>query len=101
MIHPFVEVSFQKSSARTTAGNGTSPTWNQELSLPVQYEYQNKFAYLHIILISKKNHNSIPHLTDFQKDFEHLPIYNPSGMIYSFNCSMRCGHEKFNSAEFK
>jgi Ca2+-dependent lipid-binding protein len=37
MVHPFVEVSFQKSSARTTAGNGTSPTWNQELCLPVKY----------------------------------------------------------------
>ena len=41
MVHPFVEVSFQKSSARTTAGNGTSPTWNQELCLPVKYFSNN------------------------------------------------------------
>ena len=37
MVHPFVEVTFQKTNARTTAGNGSSPTWNQELSLPIQY----------------------------------------------------------------
>ncbi|XP_032782110.2 coiled-coil and C2 domain-containing protein 2A isoform X1 [Daphnia magna] len=50
MVHPFVEVSFQKCSARTTAGNGTSPTWNQELSLPVQFsEGVRSLAYLQSI----------------------------------------------------
>ncbi|XP_057380224.1 coiled-coil and C2 domain-containing protein 2A-like [Daphnia carinata] len=50
MVHPFVEVSFQKCSARTTAGNGTSPTWNQELSLPVQFsDGVRSLAYLQSI----------------------------------------------------
>ncbi|KAI9557976.1 hypothetical protein GHT06_014729 [Daphnia sinensis] len=50
MVRPFVEVSFQKCSARTTAGNGTSPTWNQELSLPVQFsEGVRSLAYLQSI----------------------------------------------------
>ena len=35
-VGPFVQASFQKSSARTSAGNGPNPTWNQELFLTVQ-----------------------------------------------------------------
>ena len=38
IVRPFVQVSFQKSNARTTAGKGSTPTWNQELSLPVEYK---------------------------------------------------------------
>nr|CAH0107288.1 unnamed protein product [Daphnia galeata] len=50
MVRPFVEVSFQKSTARTTAGNGTSPTWNQELCLQVDFtEGIRSLAYLQSI----------------------------------------------------
>ena len=36
-VHPFVEVSFQQLKTCTTAGNGSTPTWNQELVLPIKY----------------------------------------------------------------
>jgi len=35
-VHPFVEVSFQQLKTCTTAGNGSTPTWNQELVLPIK-----------------------------------------------------------------
>lgn len=41
IVRPFVQVSFQKCNARTTAGKGSTPTWNQELSLPVEYNWIN------------------------------------------------------------
>jgi hypothetical protein len=56
MVHPFVEASFQKSSARTTAGNGTSPTWNQELCLPVKYFFKKLLL---LILIKQNEFDSL------------------------------------------
>ena len=35
-VRPFVEVSFQGISVRTTAAEGANPTWNQELQLPLK-----------------------------------------------------------------
>lgn len=35
-VRPFVEVSFQGVSARTTAAEGANPTWNQNLQLPLK-----------------------------------------------------------------
>ncbi|XP_069688134.1 coiled-coil and C2 domain-containing protein 2A [Periplaneta americana] len=35
-VRPFVEVSFQGVSARTTAAEGANPTWNQDLQLPLK-----------------------------------------------------------------
>nr|CAD7446120.1 unnamed protein product [Timema bartmani] len=34
-VHPFVEVSFQGMTVRTTAAEGSNPTWNQELQMPL------------------------------------------------------------------
>nr|CAD7403809.1 unnamed protein product [Timema cristinae] len=35
-VHPFVEVSFQGMTVRTTAAEGSNPTWNQELQMPLR-----------------------------------------------------------------
>jgi len=35
-VRPFVEVSFQGSSLRTTTAEGANPTWNQDLQIPVR-----------------------------------------------------------------
>lgn len=35
-VRPFVEVSFQGSSFRTTTAEGANPTWNQDLQIPVR-----------------------------------------------------------------
>jgi len=35
-VRPFVEVSFQGVSVRTTAAEGPNPTWNQDLQLPLK-----------------------------------------------------------------
>lgn len=35
MIHPYVEACFQKKRVRTSAQEGTSPQWNETLSLDV------------------------------------------------------------------
>lgn len=35
-VRPFVEVSFQGVTARTTAAEGANPTWNQNLQLPLK-----------------------------------------------------------------
>uniref|UniRef100_A0A8C4Y9U8 Coiled-coil and C2 domain containing 2A n=1 Tax=Gopherus evgoodei TaxID=1825980 RepID=A0A8C4Y9U8_9SAUR len=34
LVHPFVEVSFQRTVCRTTAAEGPNPNWNEELELP-------------------------------------------------------------------
>lgn len=36
MIHPYIEACFQKSRVRTSAQEGTSPQWNETLSIEVQ-----------------------------------------------------------------
>jgi coiled-coil and C2 domain-containing protein 2A len=35
-VRPFVEVSFQGVSMRTTTAEGANPTWNQDLQLPLK-----------------------------------------------------------------
>ncbi|KAK3909758.1 Coiled-coil and C2 domain-containing protein 2A [Frankliniella fusca] len=35
-VRPFVEVSFQGSTLRTTTAEGANPTWNQDLQIPVR-----------------------------------------------------------------
>lgn len=35
-VRPFVEVTFQGSSLRTTTAEGANPTWNQDLQIPVR-----------------------------------------------------------------
>lgn len=35
MIHPYVEACFQKTRVRTSSQEGTSPQWNETLSLEV------------------------------------------------------------------
>uniref|UniRef100_A0A8C3XVW0 Coiled-coil and C2 domain containing 2A n=1 Tax=Chelydra serpentina TaxID=8475 RepID=A0A8C3XVW0_CHESE len=34
LVHPFVEVSFQRTVCRTTTAEGPNPNWNEELELP-------------------------------------------------------------------
>lgn len=34
-VRPFVEVSFEGHSARTTTAEGSNPTWNQDLAIPI------------------------------------------------------------------
>lgn len=34
-VRPFVEISFQGTTARTTAAEGANPTWNQDLQISV------------------------------------------------------------------
>ncbi|XP_063222890.1 coiled-coil and C2 domain-containing protein 2A isoform X2 [Bacillus rossius redtenbacheri] len=36
VVRPFVEVTFQESTARTATAEGCSPTWNEELQIPVR-----------------------------------------------------------------
>jgi coiled-coil and C2 domain-containing protein 2A len=35
-VRPFVEVSFQGVTVRTTTAEGANPTWNQDLQLPLK-----------------------------------------------------------------
>lgn len=35
-VRPFVEISFQGITARTTASEGANPTWNQDLQIPLK-----------------------------------------------------------------
>ena len=36
LVHPYVEVMFQRNIVRTIAGDGPNPSFNEELELPLR-----------------------------------------------------------------
>nr|XP_018907512.1 PREDICTED: coiled-coil and C2 domain-containing protein 2A [Bemisia tabaci] len=52
-VHPFVEVSFQNKSYRTTSAEGSNPTWNQDLVISlkttnIDLSMLNEVIYIHL-----------------------------------------------------